>query len=71
MFSDDGVVAGVPPRLRLLLPLMAEGATNEQMAEEFGYALHTIENYVHDLKDMLGCRDRVALVLTAQRVLRN
>ena len=57
--------------MRLLLPLMAEGATNEQMAEEFGYALHTIENYVHDLKDMLGCRDRVALVLTAQRVLRN
>jgi len=53
----------IPPRLRRLMPLLAAGRSNEEIADELALAPHSVENYVSDLMHLLGARDRVALVL--------
>lgn len=61
--SDQRLADDVPPRLRRLIPLLAAGKTNEEIADELVLAPHSVENYVSDLMHLLGARDRVALVL--------
>ena len=57
-------------RLRPLIPLLAEGRTNDQMAKILGIEKHTAEQYVSNLKVALRARDRVDLVLRCQRLQR-
>ncbi|MGH2608522.1 MAG: response regulator transcription factor [Tepidiformaceae bacterium] len=56
----------LPARLQPLLPLLANGKTNQEIAEALGYAVHTIEVYVSEIKDLVGARDRVDLALQAK-----
>lgn len=59
----------VPGRLRSLVPLLARGLNNDELADGLSFTKHTIENYVSELKDLLGVRDRVALVDTCRGLL--
>jgi DNA-binding NarL/FixJ family response regulator len=53
----------LPNRLKLLVPLHAQGHTNDEIAIELSLTKHTIEKYVSELKCLLGARDRVEVVL--------
>jgi DNA-binding NarL/FixJ family response regulator len=53
----------LPRRLRRLLPLIADGADNQQLAAAFTLAVTTIEQYISDIYAATGCANRVELVL--------
>jgi DNA-binding NarL/FixJ family response regulator len=57
-------------RLRPLIPLLAQGRTNDQLARILGIEKHTAEQYVSNLKMALRARDRVDLVLRCQKLRR-
>lgn len=64
---EDGVMEQgdelkLPPHLRRVADLLAEGKNNREMAEELSYTVHTIEKRVSELKRRLAARDRVDLV---------
>ena len=63
MCIGTGPFADLPPRLRLLLAPLAEGRTNAAIADYLSLSLHTVEQYVSDIKLAIECRDRVDLVL--------
>jgi DNA-binding NarL/FixJ family response regulator len=46
-----------------LLPLLAEGKSNPEIADELGLAVHSVENYVSELMDLWGCADRGKLIV--------
>jgi DNA-binding NarL/FixJ family response regulator len=48
--------------------LLADGKTNEEIAESLVVAKHTAENYVSDLKELIGARDRVDLAFKCMRL---
>ena len=51
------------PRFEALVVLLAAGNSNGEVATEQVIAQHTAEKYVSDLKQLVGARDRVELVL--------
>lgn len=51
-----------------LVPLLASGATNAEIARKLGLSKHTVEVYVSEMKSATGSRDRVALALLCQKV---
>jgi DNA-binding NarL/FixJ family response regulator len=53
----------LPDRLFRLVPLLAAGKPNDEIACEAVLTLHTVEVYVSQLKELVGARDRVDLVL--------
>ena len=55
-------------RLRPIIPLLAQGMTNDEIANHLSLCKHTIEKYVSDLKICADARDRVALVLWCREV---
>jgi DNA-binding NarL/FixJ family response regulator len=57
------------PKLRQLVPLLGRGADNLEIASELNLAIHSVENYVSELKQEWGARDRVQLAFWAQEVL--
>lgn len=65
--SDSSFTNGhresVPHRLTPLLPLVAEGYSNHEIAEELSLAPHTVENYVSELMEMCCCRTRIRLAI--------
>jgi hypothetical protein len=42
---------------------LSRGLSNAEIAAELGYELHTIENYVSELRELLGVPDRPRLML--------
>lgn len=48
----------IPARLQRLIPLLAEGMTNEEMAAELSLSKQTVENYVSELMHLTEARDR-------------
>jgi DNA-binding NarL/FixJ family response regulator len=56
----------LPERLLRLVPLLAAGKPNDEIACEAVLTLHTVEVYVSQLKELVGARDRVDLVLQAK-----
>ena len=50
-----------------VLSLIARGATNSEIAAEMVIAETTVKTHVSSLMSKLAARDRVALVLVAQR----
>lgn len=57
----------VTPREKDVLLLVARGASNAEIAEELHVAETTVKTHVSSLMSKLHARDRVALVLTAQK----
>ena len=54
---------GLPPRLRKLVPLLANAATNAAIADALVLSLGTVEQYVSEMKESLRAEDRGHLVL--------
>lgn len=52
----------LPGHLKMVVPLLAEGMTNGEIAEALVLQLHTVEGYVSEIKLHAGARDRVQLV---------
>lgn len=57
----------LPPRLRRLAPLIAEGYSNGEIAGVSGLAQHTVELYVSELMGLLECHNRVKLARLLER----
>ena len=53
---------------RDVLRLIAEGKTNRHIAQELGYSLGTVKNYVQKIMAKLGVTDRVQAAVKAARV---
>jgi DNA-binding NarL/FixJ family response regulator len=62
MPAGPGAFRALPGYLQNLVPLLAEGKTNDEIATSLVLALHTVEGYVSELKQHIGARDRVQLV---------
>jgi hypothetical protein len=58
-FMKQGDELPMPRHLRQVAVMLADGKTNEAMAEALSLAVHTIENAVWELKKEFGARDRV------------
>jgi DNA-binding NarL/FixJ family response regulator len=58
-------LAGLTPREREVLRVVARGASNADAAAELGLSPATIKAYVHDLLTQLGCTARSQLVVVA------
>ncbi len=57
----------LPPRLKQVLALMAEGRTQKEIAYELGLSPHTVRAYIEKIYERLGTLDRVQAVSTALR----
>jgi len=64
--EENSWAVKIPPHLGRLVPLLADGLTNAEIAATLSLAHHTIEGYVAELKLRVGARDRVALVLACR-----
>ena len=58
----------LPPHLRDVAQLLAEGKSNQEIAQSLVISLHTSEKYVSELKRLARARDRVELVLMCQKL---
>lgn len=58
---------GLTDRERDVLSLLAEGASNAQIARRLGLSLKTVQNYVSRILDKLQVSDRTQAALHAQR----
>ena len=67
--SNEGGV--VPRRLWPVARGLAEGLENGQIAERCLLARHTVEDYVHQLKERLGEPNRVKLAIWCNEMVEN
>jgi DNA-binding NarL/FixJ family response regulator len=58
---------GLTDRERDVLSLLADGASNSQIARQLGLSLKTVQNYVSRILDKLQVSDRTQAALHAQR----
>ena len=65
--QDDGKDTGLTERERDVLNLIAEGASNAQIARALGLSLKTVQNYVSRILDKLQLADRTQAALYASR----
>jgi DNA-binding NarL/FixJ family response regulator len=65
--SERGVSVerDLPQRFEPLVPLIARGWSNREIADATCLAVHTVENYISELIDLAGVPDRPRLVLWA------
>jgi DNA-binding NarL/FixJ family response regulator len=56
--SRSGAVPGLTERERDVLALIAQGASNAQIARQLGLSLKTVQNYVSRILDKLQVSDR-------------
>ncbi len=59
----------IPDRLLPLARLLGAGLENDEIAGELGLAQHTVENYVSELRELLGARGRTDLAFKCMRLL--
>lgn len=64
---DAGGADGLTAREREVLALLAEGASNKQIARTLGLSLKTVQNYVSRILDKLQVADRTQAALRARR----
>lgn len=60
---DRCIAAGLNNRDAKLLRLVAIGAQDKQIAEEMGYGLSTVRNYLSAIYDKIGVNGRVTAAL--------
>jgi DNA-binding NarL/FixJ family response regulator len=63
---DAGTAEGLTARERDVLALLAEGATNAQIARRLDLSLKTVQNYVSRILDKLQVADRTQAALRAR-----
>ena len=64
--AADGPLAGLTPRLREVLELMAQGRDNWQIAAVMGLSEKTVRNQVSILFDRLGVDSRAMAIVLAR-----
>jgi DNA-binding CsgD family transcriptional regulator len=64
---DEGPLASVSPRERMVLSLIGQGMSTAQMAQTLGRSAKTIENQRYSLARKLNARNRVELARIALR----
>ena len=65
--SAGSDVSGLTEREQDVLTLVAEGATNAQIARALGLSLKTVQNYVSRILDKLQVADRTQAAIRARR----
>lgn len=53
---------GLTRREQQLIPLLAQGLTNKEIANHFSLSEQTIKNHVHRMKNKIGAEDRLDIV---------
>jgi two-component system NarL family response regulator len=53
---------GLTRRQQQLIPLIAQGMTNKEIASQLSISEHTIKNHIHEIKRQLGADDRLQIV---------
>jgi two-component system response regulator DegU len=53
---------GLTRRQQQLIPFIAKGLTNKEIATELSISEHTIKNHIHEIKRQLGADDRLQIV---------
>jgi len=66
--AEPDVLAGLTPRERRILGLIAEGMTNRQIGEQLFLAEKTVKNYVSNLLSKLGMSRRTEAAAYAARL---
>lgn len=59
----------LPQHLQRLREPLSQGLSNQELAAELFLTLHTVENYVSELRSHCDCDSRVQRVLQLQRCL--
>ena len=62
MIGTSDTFPDLPRRLAAILPLVANGRTNQEIAQQHHVAKHTAEKYVSELLTRTGCRNRAELI---------
>jgi len=68
-WHDAAAPVALSPRLRQVLELIAEGQSNEEIAERLGLSPNTVKFYVRDLYQRLGVRNRIEASQRRERLL--
>jgi DNA-binding NarL/FixJ family response regulator len=53
----------LPKHLNDIVPFIAEGKSNQEIAAAASLALHTVENYVSEIISRTGCETRERLIV--------
>lgn len=64
----DPAVADLTPREREVLAMLADGASNKQIARTLGLSLKTVQNHVSRILDKLQATDRTQAALRARGI---
>lgn len=64
--SEPQDLPPVPPRLLRLLPYVAAGSSNREIALQLCLAPHTVKNYIGELILHFHCVNRLKLVIATQ-----
>jgi DNA-binding CsgD family transcriptional regulator/pimeloyl-ACP methyl ester carboxylesterase len=65
--ATDGLAAGLTPRERQVLELMARGLDNLQIAAHLGLSAKTVRNHVPPIFDKLGVESRAQAIVRARQ----
>ncbi|MEO8539032.1 MAG: helix-turn-helix transcriptional regulator [bacterium] len=65
---EQGDELRLPAHLREVARLLADGRTNDEIAESLVITRHTAEKYVSELKQLLEARDRVELAFKCKEL---
>ena len=65
--AADEPGSALSPREREVLALLAEGASNKEIARALGLSVHTVKFHIATLNEKLGARSRVEAVAIAIR----
>ncbi len=65
--AADELASALSPREREVLALLAEGASNKEIARALALSIHTVKFHVASLTEKLGARSRVEAVAIAIR----
>jgi DNA-binding NarL/FixJ family response regulator len=65
--AADELASALSPREREVLALLAEGASNKEIARALALSIHTVKYHIASLTEKLGARSRVEAVAIAIR----
>ena len=63
--SPNGSSAGLTPRERQIVEMLARGSTGEQIAQELVLSPETVQKHVHNAKRKIGAATRAHLIALA------